>query len=501
MLPLLNWMLLGTLVLGACWFFYQLVLRKEACFHFNRRFLQVAPWLAILLPLLPLHSLSLGSWLPSSAPNAAVVTPVEVLSAAPALPIVAPQAPAAEPTLWPWLSVLYAAGVVWWLGRLGWQLTVLHRTTRCLLREEEFAYTLVLTNGKLSISSFGKYIFWDETANLSPTEAQQVLHHELAHVQQGHTWEQLHLEVLRAVLWFNPFVHLLPRALRLTHEYLADAAVVATTPTAEASTNYSTLLARLTLRQLYADLPLVHSFASSQTLTRIAMLHSRSARSWKRWLVLPLSTGLLVTLACAQGPEPPASLVNTQTIDDTVYAYQQVEQVPIYETGTSKLFHDLTAQAKPAQYSRATIYSKFKGRLTIKFTVTENGSMQGVAIDQSSSTLAGAAAAVKEAQEKILAAVRNLPGHWTPGRQANLAVPVVVTIVCDVNPEHFEKLLSKYSYKYGLATDWSFDGVNAQSSQFICVPDPQQKQQVNKAEVNQYAIRPDPSYYKTHKRQ
>jgi len=493
MLPLFKWMLLSTLVLGACWLFYHLTLRKEPYFHFNRRFLSLAPWLAVVLPLLPLHSLGLGSWLLSPAPDMVVAAPAVVLSAAPTLSAVAPQVLPAESTPCPWLLMLYVAGVLWWLGRLGWQLTTLRRTTRRLLREEEFAYTLVLTGGKLPISSFGEYVFWDETADLSPAEAQQVLHHELAHVQQGHTREQLHLEVLRAVLWFNPFVHLLPRALRLTHEYLADAAVVATTPTAEASTNYSALLARLTLRQLYAELPLVHSFASSQTLSRIAMLQARSARSWKRWLVLPLGAGLLVIMACTQAPEVVTPVGSEQTASGTK-TYQHVDLVPIYETGTSKLFSDLTAQAKPAHYSRATIYSKFKGRITIQFTVTENGSMQGVAIDQNSSTLTGAAAAVKEVQEKTLAAVQNLPGHWTPGRQAGQAVPVVVTIVCDVNPEHFEKLLSRYSYKYGLATDWSFDGVKVQSSQFICAPDTNIRQGTSAS--NKYAIRPDPSYYK-----
>ena len=71
-------------------------------------------------------------------------------------------------------------------------------------------------------------VFWDETLPLSAREANQVLRHELAHVRQGHTYDHLLLEVLRAVLWFNPFVHLCGRALALTHEFLADEAAQVT---------------------------------------------------------------------------------------------------------------------------------------------------------------------------------------------------------------------------------------------------------------------------------
>jgi len=495
---LLNWMVQSTFCLGVCWLFYQFALRKESCFHFNRWFLQVAPWLALGLPLLPLYALGLGGWLPSPTPDTVVATPVVVLSTTPMLPVVAPQALPVVSTPWSWLAALYAAGVLFWLGRLGWQLAALRKTLHRFPHEAEFAYTLVCTGGKLPISSFGHYIFWDDTAALTPAEAQQVLHHELAHVQQGHTREKLHLEVLRALLWFNPFVHLLPRALRLTHEYLADAAVLAAPTAVVHTTSYAALLARLTLKQLQPRFSLSHSFASSQTLTRIAMLHSRSVRSWKRWLVLPLSAVLFVTLAGAQDKEPVAPIVKAQTTADQVYTYQQVEQVPIYETGTHKLFEDIIhlSMHSPKYYSKASIAAHPHGRITIQFTVTESGNMQNVAINQSGSSLEESAA-FKEIQAKTLASVQNLPGHWVPGRQAGKAVPVLVTLVCDVNPAYTDTYLTKYPDQYHLTTDWSFNGVDTRTVAGISIP----IKESTKEEINKYAIRPDPSYYKTHKRQ
>ncbi|WP_324673215.1 M56 family metallopeptidase [Hymenobacter sp. GOD-10R] len=499
---LLEWMWQSTCCLGACWLLYQLALRKEPCFHFNRWFLVLVPWLALGLPLLPLPSLELGSWLPA----APIVTPtisVVALSPAATVPSVAQQVlPDVSAAPWQWLAVVYVAGVLVWLVRLGWQLAALRMALRQLPHEPEFAYTLVLTGGKLPISSFGEFVFWDETAPLTTTEAQYVLQHELAHVQQGHTWEQLQLEVLRAVLWFNPFVHLLPRALRLTHEYLADAAVLATTTAATAPTTYTALLARLTLRQFHPRFSLTHSFAQSHTLARIAMLHTTSVRRWKQWLLLPLGAGLLVMVACTQKPELVVPINNDQTTSNKVYTYQQVEQVPIYETGTHKLFGDIVDPIMHSRryYSRSVIAAHPKGRIVIRFEVAENGNMQNVAIDQSSSDLKGPAAAIEEAQARTLSAVRNLPGHWTPGRQAGKAVPVLVTLICDVNPSSMDIISSKYPDLYHFDTLWSFDGVDAKASMGISIPIREPSAQ-NLNKVNKYAIRPDSSYYKNHKRQ
>ncbi|MEJ7665914.1 MAG: M48 family metalloprotease [Hymenobacter sp.] len=110
------------------------------------------------------------------------------------------------------------------LGRLAYQGWRLHRATRHLPREARPGYTLAYTGGRLPTSSFGRTVFWDETAGLTPAEAAPVLAHELAHVRQGHSYDVLWLEIWRAALWPNPFAHLLLPALRLTHELLADQA-------------------------------------------------------------------------------------------------------------------------------------------------------------------------------------------------------------------------------------------------------------------------------------
>ncbi|MBO0358321.1 TonB family protein [Hymenobacter sp. BT186] len=424
---LLNWMWQSTLCLGACWLLYWLALRRETHFHYNRQFLRYTPWLALLLPpILTVLAPKLGSWLPSQAAPSALLAPAFVL------PTAVVSTTGISPTYWGWLPLVYVAGVGLGVARLGWQVFRLWQTTRRLPRQPRAGYTLVSTSGQLPISSFGRFVFWDETADLAPTEAQQVLCHELVHVQQGHTWEQLHLRVLQVVLWFNPFVHGYPRALALTHEYLADAAVLAAAAPSTTPATYVALLARLALRRLYPNLPLPHSFTHSPILTRIAMLQSSPrVRRWKQWLILPVSAVLLVTISCEKAAEPTAP---TATSSDShsmpppppppaVYAF--AEHMPEYAGGMTKLLTDITQQLR---YPAAALKAELEGKVFVDFIIASDGSMQAVSLKKGISAPANMAPAAQAMNEAALDAVRNLPGTWTPGSQDGKQVAVSYTV-------------------------------------------------------------------------
>lgn len=279
----------GTLLpLGLLWALWRLALRPERCYGYNRALLLLAPLVAAALPLLP-HPV-LPAWLLGGnsqvAPVASVVLPVLPTGAT---------APLAASVVagWPWLLVLYVLGVGVGLVQLGRQVWRLRQLGQQLPRLDYTDYTLVHTGGHLPTSTFGRVVFWDETVALAPAEATAVLAHELTHVRQHHTADVLWLQVWRAVLWPNPFVHLLLPALRFTHELLADQAAT----TGAAPEPYASLLARLAASRPRLELALLQPFAFSSTLTRITMLKtSTPVRRWKQWLVLPLVAGLFCTL-------------------------------------------------------------------------------------------------------------------------------------------------------------------------------------------------------------
>ncbi|MBO0358320.1 TonB family protein [Hymenobacter sp. BT186] len=423
---LLSWMWQSTLCLGVCWLLYQF-LRQEPYFHYNRRYLLLTPWLALLLPLLLTAATPwLRDWLPSK--SAPVVLAVPAIAVVPAIVVSGPvtEVASAPFSWWTWLPLLYAAGVLAWLMQLGWQLLALWRQVRQLPREKHEDFTLVLTSGQLPISSFGRLIFWDEAAEITPTEANQILAHELIHVQQGHTQERLLLELARAVLWFNPFVHCYSRSLDLTHEYIADAAVLETLPAPAAPTKYAALLARLALQRLRFQLPPMHSFSQSQLLARIAMLHTpRYARRWKQWLLLPVSFGLLVTVACEKRTElaPPIT-----TVDST---YTRAEQIPVYQGGMSRLVKDISFNMHyeyPA-IAKMAIQEKVEGQVFVKFTVATDGTVQAVQVQKGIPTNSlQQQAAARGLEQLAVKVVQDLPGRWTPGTQDGTPVAVSYTV-------------------------------------------------------------------------
>jgi len=287
--------LAGTLLpLGAIWLLFQLGLRRERCFGYNRALLLLAPVVAVVLPLLPRPHLA--DWLAPAAAPVVVAGPVVALPIASAG--VAP-ALAWQPGIW--LIGLYVLGVLVSLSCLAYRYGQLRRATQHLPRERWPGYALAYTGGRLPTSSFGRTIFWDEMAGLTPAEATAVLAHELVHVRQGHSLEVVWLEGWRALLWFNPFAHLLLPALRLTHELLADweamRQVAGPTDALSPAAPYPSLLARLAVRRAaglgYSSL--MQSFAFSFTLTRIAMLQNQiPVRRWKQWLALPLLSGVFL---------------------------------------------------------------------------------------------------------------------------------------------------------------------------------------------------------------
>ncbi|MBH8570352.1 M48 family metalloprotease [Microvirga sp. STS02] len=316
-LSLLNWMLLSTALLAAWWTCYRLALRPERSFAYNRAFLVLGPLLAAGLPLVPL-AWPAGWW--GTGPAGLVGVAAVLLPAVEVGPA-GVGAVATGPDWTDWLLIIYLAGAALMLVRLAYGLGRLWRTAHRLPRTAHAGYTLVETHGQLPASSFGRVVFWDETLALSPAEARQVLRHELAHVRQGHTYDRLLLELLRAALWFNPFAHLCGRALALTHEYLADEAALHddSSLTPSLSTSYSQLLARQVASRLGFSVPLAHSFSHSQTLSRIAMIQKTNPiRRWKQWLALPLAGILVVAVACEKAAPPAAPAVSNASTDAQV---------------------------------------------------------------------------------------------------------------------------------------------------------------------------------------
>ena len=85
---------------------------------------------------------------------------------------------------------------------------------------------LILLDQSERPHSFLGYIFLNADDYLSGNIEQEILFHELAHVEQKHSWDILFIEIVHILFWFNPFIFLYRKAIMLNHEFLADEAVI-----------------------------------------------------------------------------------------------------------------------------------------------------------------------------------------------------------------------------------------------------------------------------------
>ena len=85
---------------------------------------------------------------------------------------------------------------------------------------------LILIDKAITPHSFLNYVFLNKKDFEKGRVEKEILYHELTHVKQGHTIDVLLIEFLSAFIWFNPFIYLYKRAIKLNHEFLADEGVV-----------------------------------------------------------------------------------------------------------------------------------------------------------------------------------------------------------------------------------------------------------------------------------
>ncbi|MEP6611173.1 MAG: M56 family metallopeptidase [Mucilaginibacter sp.] len=87
---------------------------------------------------------------------------------------------------------------------------------------------IILVDEKLTPHTFLNYIFLNKHEYASRQIEDGVLKHELAHASQRHSADVIFIELFQIFCWFNPFIPLYRKAVQLNHEFIADAAVLAT---------------------------------------------------------------------------------------------------------------------------------------------------------------------------------------------------------------------------------------------------------------------------------
>src|SRR5690606_18682651 len=87
---------------------------------------------------------------------------------------------------------------------------------------------VILTNGLYPTFSFLRTIYYDDQTRLPQEDKSMVLLHESIHIKEYHSVDIIISQLLCTIFWFNPLFRLFLSAIRLNHEYIVDARVLAT---------------------------------------------------------------------------------------------------------------------------------------------------------------------------------------------------------------------------------------------------------------------------------
>ena len=291
------YILKSSVCLVVFYLFYRLLLSRETFHRFNRVALLSILLLSCLLPLVEVtveeqtevHQtmMTLEQWLMlADMMNTADATDLQV-----------------EEVTVTWIQVallVYLAGILLFALRNGYSLLKLGGLLKFGRKENLSKYidegekvTLIVHDRDIAPFSWMKYIVISKKD--LDENGREILIHELAHIQNRHSWDLLVADICIFFQWFNPASWLLKQELQNIHEYEADETVIEKGVDAK---QYQLLLIKKAVgTRLYS---MANSFNHSSLKKRITMMLKEKSSPWARLkylYVLPLAAIAITAFA------------------------------------------------------------------------------------------------------------------------------------------------------------------------------------------------------------
>ena len=185
-----------------------------------------------------------------------------------------------------WLTILYTLAFLFFTFRMIRNLFRINLVAMVYKKIDYKGYEIILTESKILPYSFIKRIFINQDDYENGKISEELLMHEIYHIQQRHSIDIIIAEVIQTLFWFNPILILHKRAIRLNHEYLADHAVI---DNQIELCDYQKILVEAVSKSNI--LPITSGFSASWTKKRLLMMtktRSMFFSSFKILLVVPI---------------------------------------------------------------------------------------------------------------------------------------------------------------------------------------------------------------------
>jgi len=283
MIPLFQYLLKVILVSGILTGYYWVSLRNKRFHHYNRFYLVGALLLSWGLPLLNLQWFYL-------APEPA--SPIHQVAK---LIYFSPNTLNASTMSWDELvgvALIVVAGILVIAFLRGIAQLFLIKSKGRVTPMDRFDF--IETSVEDAPFSFFRNLFWKKECALNDENGQRMLHHEITHIEQYHSFDKVLATLSTCLAWMNPFFWLIRKELEVVHEFIADEAAITNN---DASQLAEMLLAAQFSPTLFSN---GQSFFYSSIKRRILMLTASKKTSYsyaRRLLVLPITLGALALLS------------------------------------------------------------------------------------------------------------------------------------------------------------------------------------------------------------
>ena len=270
---------------------YDLFLKKETFFNWNRMYLLITAALSFVLPLIKIEMFK------NIVPQQYIITLPEVVIGK-QNPIVLDEvfiegANQASSFSWSWMYLFYFGSAIAF-SIFAYKLINIIRLIYSNPKQEEQNLQIVNLENSRDAFSFFNYIFIGK--QLESEERETIIKHELVHVKQKHTFDMLFFEILRVFFWFNPLIYMYQNRISVVHEFIADAEAVKHNK----SQYYQNLLSQVfNAKQVSFINPF---FKESLIKKRIVMLQkskSKQVQLLRYALLIPMVFGMLIYSSCS----------------------------------------------------------------------------------------------------------------------------------------------------------------------------------------------------------
>ncbi len=261
---------------------YDILLKRETFFQWNRLYLIFTSILAYVIPSIKIESVQ------KIIPQEYVVFLPEV--------VLSPTTVIKQQFDWSQLFFLVLHSV-FWMGVVLASLLFfvkLYKIIRLISKNEKELtanYYLVWMSNNTAFSFFNYIFLGKESANKI-----QIIEHELVHVQQKHSLDLLFFEVQKIVCWFNPFSYLYQQRISELHEFIADSKAV--------KENNKALYFKNLLAETFgvSHISFINPFLKHSLIKkRIMMLNKSKSKQFKKvkfLLLIPVLASMLIYTSC-----------------------------------------------------------------------------------------------------------------------------------------------------------------------------------------------------------